>query len=194
MPYSNKSANILIGVGLLCFAALGMAACGQPSSRPPTAAPGSRQNIVGPDVAKSYTSLAQLRQDATWVALVRATGKSVTTTVGGVPYTISTVAVLKTVSGPPLPATIGLRQLGKVGNSQGLPVVSAIGTYIGYIQQFKDLSGVVAGQYVVIGGTQGLFYDASGAPTNPKLAAFARVNQDAIGLPAAISLAQAAQS
>lgn len=194
MKYSKKSSSALIRVGLSISAAVGVAACGQIPSLSSSTTSAPKQGVVEPSVAKSYTSLGQLRHDATSVALLRATGKRTTTNIGGITYTISKVAVLKTISGSSLPLTIALRQLGTVGNSQGPPVISTTGVYIAYIQQFRNISGAIAGQYVVIGGTQGLFYDSKGSTgTSPSSTSFVRVNPDATRLPAAISLTQAAQ-
>lgn len=144
-------------------------------------------------VAKTYTSLQQLRQDAASVAVLKPSGVTRVETVAGIPFTLATVAVAQTISGAALPSTLELRQLGN-GSDSRFPLVSDAKAYLAYLQPFEFERGApIAGQYVVIGGLQGLF---EGTPTSPSgaSASFARVDPDATALPSNVTVQQAASS
>jgi hypothetical protein len=150
-------------------------------------------------LAIGYVSLAQLRRDAAAVALLKPTGATTVTAIEHVPFTVATVNVLETVSGAPLPSTLGLRQTGAAGAFvQGCPpLVSRSDVYIAYVAPFEfQRGGPIAGQYVVVGGGQGLFRHAGPAPpANESAESFMRVHPSASSsLPAQISISQARQS
>ncbi len=157
----------------LCVAALAVGAlsagCG--ASDPPTHAhpvttPGQLQPVASEHVACStavdYRSLAQLRHDANAVAVLAPTGAQTVVTIAGVAFTTANVARLATVAGGRLPRTFRLRQLGAPGAARGDgcgPLVAPGSVYLAYLVPFKLRSHGrgLPGQYVVVGGTQGLF-------------------------------------
>ncbi len=149
------------------------------------------------DVAESYGSLVALRHDATTVAVLQPTGATRSESIDGIPWTISTVNVLETVSGEQIPGGLGLRQLGSGDGSVPGPLASPADLYLAYLQPYRTLGGLVAGQYVVIGSLQGLFEDPTSdatavlAPSARSDKSFARIDPDNTVLPAAISIAQA---
>jgi hypothetical protein len=150
-------------------------------------------------VAKEYTSLGELRQDATSVAVLSPNSVRHVETIAGVPFTVTTVNVVETISGATLPATLELRQSGD-GSDPSLPVVSNSRGYLAYLEPFELQRGApVTGEYVVVGVLQGLFeqVDGQSVPTGPAAAAsttFGRVDPDATSLPSTVTVAQATAS
>lgn len=155
-----------------------------------TTATGQTSMIVC-DMAVAYTSLSQLRRAAAAVVVFKPTGATSVGTIGTMPYTISTVRVLQRVSGPALPATFGLRQTGKAPVViEGCdPLVSRGHVYLAYVTGFRlgRTGPTVRGQYVVVGGAQGIFERVHDTT-------FARLDPGAGSLPARITIAQAASS
>ena len=142
--------------------------------------------------AKQYTSLAQLTQDATSVAVIQSTGAAKTETDGGIPWTITTMRVIRLVAGSALPSTLDLRQAGD-GTTVGYPVVSTGNLYLAYVQPFELQPGVQAstGQFVAIGGLQGLFEQSGTRVPGDSTSAFAPVTPGSDSLPANVSIADA---
>lgn len=186
----------------------GTAGCAGRAARAlPKAAPGHHLDV---SYAHAYSSLAQLRNSASSVAVLRATGSSTVITIGatghGIPWTLSTVNVVRQLSGPALPPSFELRQLGKAGvpvSTGDIPVADSLvskgGVYIAYLQPFTMGNGPVAGQYVTVGGLQGLFRDSQPgsnpiAPGNMSAKTFNRVDPNNPSLPAQISVTQAEQN
>ncbi len=160
------------------------------STKPPARA------LIETSAVKAYTSLSQLRQDATSVAILTPTSVTRVETIGPVPFALTTVTVSQQVGGVQLPTTLELRQLGD-GSAPGYPVVSPGNRYLAYIQPFELHRGVpVPGEYVVIGGLQGLFEDAGGSSASPAGASesFRRVDGDASALPMSVTAQQASAS
>jgi hypothetical protein len=90
-------------------------------------------------VAVSYRSLRQLRRDAQSVAVFKPTWASSVQEIAGVPFTIATVSVLKTVAGAALPSTIRLRQPGAPATVTGPgcePLVVTENLYLAYLTPF----------------------------------------------------------
>jgi hypothetical protein len=149
--------------------------------------------------AVEYRSLAQLRRDATSVAVFAPTGANTVIRIAGVPFTLAKVRLVATVAGARLPATLRLRQLGarRATSVAGCgPLVAAGSVYLAYVAPFKlrAHSPGVPGQYVVVGGTQGLFAHQGHAPVGDRSArSFHRVDPDS-RLPQRISIARAARS
>jgi hypothetical protein len=145
-------------------------------------------------IAVGYASLAQLRRDAASVALIRPTGAASVEWVHGVPFTVATVRVLETLSGTRPPDRIGLRQLGRAGDSVGGRLVSGDHVYLAFVRPFRWRRGgpPVGREYVVLGGEQGLYERPGGsAPADPTRRAFTRVDAAWPALPARISVADA---
>lgn len=170
-----------------------------PSATARSAERGVQGRIDTSDV-KGYTSLHDLRQDATSIAILRPSSVTRTETIKGLPFTVTTASVVQTVSGTSLPSTVELRQTGD-GSDPDYPIVSDTRSYLAYLQPFEFQPGVPVGnEYVVIGSLQGLFVQtASGAaapPASPPSAAttFDRVDVTATALPSTITLQQAQSS
>jgi len=132
--------------------------------------------------AVHYGSLAQLRRAATSIAMLRPTGVAAVRPVGGLPFTIATARVLKTLAGQPLLSGIQLRQMGsaKVSPGEGCaPLVSRGHIYLAYLGPFqlRPKGPRVHDQYVVVGGPQGLFEGVGEAvPADPSTRSFTRVD------------------
>lgn len=207
----------LVGVAVSLIAVVGMLPATGSSRGAGSEPPASRVRAVQErfDVSdvKAYSSLQNLRQDATSVVVFRPSSVTRVETITGVPFTVTTVSVVQTISGTPLPSVIELRQLGN-GTDPSFPLVSDSNLYLAYLQPFEFQPGVPVGQqYVVIGGLQGIFEQigaqsavpsGSAAPsTSTKLAplttpapstSFARVDPDAVALPSTITVQQAQTS
>lgn len=168
-----------------------------PRATAPSAGRRVQERIDTSDV-KEYTSLHDLRQDATSVAILTPSSTTRIETIKGIPFTVTTVSVKQTISGTPLPPTIELRQTGD-GSDPNYPIVSDTRSYLAYLQPFEFQPGVPVGnQYVVVGGLQGLFAQAGAGAVaaSPPTAAttFDRVDPSATALPASITLQQAQAS
>ncbi len=196
----------------LCVAALAVGAlsagCG--ASDPPThrhpltvTTRGQLQPVASEHVACStavdYRSLAQLHHDANAVAVLAPTGAQTVVRIAGVAFTTANVARLATVAGGRLPRTFRLRQLGAPGAARGDgcgPLVAPGSVYLAYLVPFKLRSHGrgLPGQYVVVGGTQGLFKHEGPSPVDDRSApSFRRVDPES-PLPARISIAEARRS
>jgi hypothetical protein len=190
----KRHKSLLAGAltSLAAVSVLGVAGCANSASG------GGESSHIDANNAFSYSTLGQLRRAATSVVVVQPTGAATQAKVGGVPWTISTVQVVRQVSGQKLPSAFGLRQLGSAATAQDSPVVAKGNLYLAYLQQFKTLAGRVAGQYVVIGGLQGLYQSADpgagAAAANDSVKSFTRVSPDSAGLPRNISIQEAMQS
>jgi hypothetical protein len=168
--------------------------CGS-SRRPLSSAPRPAQHIVC-DHAVDYSTLAQLRRASSSVAVVRPTGRTVVRKVGGVPFTISTVGVVETVRGAPLPATLDVRQTGTAATTLDScgALVSPGHVYIAYLSPFRlrHRGPVVRGQYSATGLFQ---HDGSAVPRDPSDRSFTDVSPGAgAALPGRISISLARRS
>lgn len=206
LPLSARGRRAISGF-LAITAAVAVAACGTQANRQHAATKPTtshKTTVIDQSYATSYASLAQLRQDATSVALIKPTATTSVETLGDVPWTITTVSVQKTLAGPALPATLGLRQAGQPGDTSGSegdvgtsPLVSTNSVYIAYLQPFRmsPTGPAVGDQYVTIGGLQGLFQDISAAaPSSPSTPAFTPVDPQSSTIPSTVSLLQAQSS
>lgn len=114
------------------------------------------------DATTSYGSLRALGRAASSIAALAPTTASRRLSIDGVPITITRVSVLETLAGKPLPTTIQLRQTGSPGvilTGACEPLVTAGERYLAYLTPFRlrHTGAPVDGQYVVTGGSQGLF-------------------------------------
>jgi hypothetical protein len=156
------------------------------------------QGRIDTSQVKEYTTLHDLRQDATSVAILRPSSVTRIETIKGIPFTVTTASVVQTLSGPSLPSTIELRQTGD-GSDPDYPIVSDTKSYLAYLQPFELQPGVPVGnEYVVIGSLQGLFVRAgtAAAPQSPPAPSttFDRVDPSATALPSTITFQQAQSS
>jgi hypothetical protein len=171
-------------------------------------ATGCGQTSVGHDhaqhidvsYAKTYSSLSELRRSATTVVLIRPTGRTKIVHIGKVPFTVATVEVVEQVAGVHVPHFFALRQLGSSSDNFSYSLVAAGKVYLAYIQHFTTLKGPVGNQYVIIGGSQGLFrsrlsnLQAILSQHNVSARVFYAVGRVSRTLPSPISIAQARRS
>lgn len=155
--------------------------------------------LISGSYAVGYGSLAQLRHDASSVAVLESTGDASTPAdSSGVPTTVTAMRVVRLLSGSSLPSTVDLRQLGVPGDS-GAPVVTTGSLYVAYLTPFQLEPGVDTGEYTLVGGLQGLFEQSSGTsvPSDSSSSftqAAPATAPDEPTMPTAISIAQAAGS
>jgi hypothetical protein len=156
---------------------------------------------VACSLAMEYRSLAQLRRDATSVAVAQPTGAVTVRRIGGIPSDDATVKLLSHVAGGPLPWTFTLRDVADpklVGDSGCAPVVSRSNAYLLYLMPFRRRRNgpAAAGRYVVVGGPQGVFvHIGTPPPSDPAQRSFVHQQSD-VGraLPQRISIADARRS
>jgi hypothetical protein len=145
----------------------------------------------------SYRSLAELRKDATSVVVLHPTGATTVRRVSGLPFTVAKVRVIERIAGSAIPASFGLRQTGArgvVGDEGCTALVSGAEVYLAYLAPFRlRVAGPgIPGQYVVVGGTQGLFQHAGPSVPADDAPAFSSVAHRAGSrLPTRISIAAA---
>jgi hypothetical protein len=150
------------------------------------------------DYAVEYTSLAGLRRAATAVAVLRPTGQATVRSIDSIPITIAKVKILTAVAGSPLPATLGLREDGRPGDLGGCaPLVSGNNVYLAYLVAFRLRRNgpPINGQYVSVGGAQGLFrHVGSRSLSDTSARSFVRLAPAGIPLPPRISILEAKRS
>ena len=183
---------------LLIVIALAVASCGSASAvNAGKRASDHRRISCTVDYAVEYTSLVGLRRAATAVAVLRPTGATTVRSIDSIPFTIAKVKILRTVAGGPLPSTLGLREDGRAGDGGGCaPLVAANHIYLAYLVPFRlRRSAPPSGQYVPVGGAQGLFrHVGRRSPSDTSARSFVRLAPDGIPLPPRISISQAKRS
>jgi hypothetical protein len=143
---------------------------------------------------KAYSSLQDLRADASSVAVIDPSSVTHVETINGIPFTVTTATVQETVSGQTLPSTIELRQTGD-GTDPNWPLVSSSATYLAYLQPFHFSSGGQVGdQYVVVGGLQGLFSHTPRDLSATGSTSFHSVGDHGPGVPSTVTVDQARAS
>lgn len=115
-------------------------------------------HVLSLSTAVAYTSLGQLRRDASSVAVLRATRRHSVHTVGGVPSTVTWMKVRRRLHGAPLPSTVRLDQLGRAG-VRGADIVVANKLYIAYLRPYRTHQGRVSREWTIVGGEQGLYVE-----------------------------------
>jgi hypothetical protein len=121
-----------------------------------------------------------------------------------IPITLSTVGVLELLGGEPLPSPFELRQVGGHFRTRdqstlvgGVPPVRPGRVYLAYLKPFqlhRD-QPPIAGQYVSVGGSHGIFEHAgSNAPTDESARTFARSSPEYRDRPENVSVADARSS
>jgi len=153
---------------------------------------GVTKRVVVCDAAVSYTSLAGLRRTAPSVVVFRATGARTLRKIAGIPFTVSTVSVLKTVAGKHLSSIVKLRQTAAVGVQGCETLVSRGNVYLAYLAPFRLRPGgrAIGGQYVTVG----LFVHGGSVVPRESAVAFSSLNAGQPSLPRRISIAQARRS
>jgi hypothetical protein len=155
--------------------------------------PGTDRAVIVCDAAVSYPNLAAVRRAATTVVLIKPTGVRTIRSLGGVPFTVSTVAVLLHLSGERLRPLFGLRQTGGPRiELEGAcpPLVSERDLYLAFVTPFRLRADgpAVRGQYSAIA----LYRHAGPSVPEDSAPAFARLGD--VPLPDRISIAQARTS
>lgn len=163
----------LITVAVLCLGGYALARPGAtprrsgwlayaPLARTSAVSPPPSTGVVVCDRAVGYRTLRALGRAASSIAVLAPTAITHPVSTVGVPFTITRVRVLETLAGKPLTAVIWLRQTGSVtavptGGCE--PLVSSKRRYLAYLAPFTSRPGGphIDGQYVVVGGSQGLF-------------------------------------
>ncbi|HEU0130712.1 MAG TPA: hypothetical protein VFQ85_06950 [Mycobacteriales bacterium] len=104
-----------------------------------------------------YTSVGELRKDATAVVVATATDRVVVETVADIPFTVTQLDVVETIRGLPVNAPILLRQLGSREVPADAPLVEPGATYLLFVRPFEFVAGVPTGQHVAVGAAAGIF-------------------------------------
>jgi hypothetical protein len=150
--------------------------------------------------AVAYRSLAQLRYDATAVAVVQPTGVFHNHRLAGLPSRDAQVRVLVRVAGRQLPSTLVVEDVADPridGSDSCGPVLAKGNTYLLYLTAVKrrPRGPSVHGRYFVVGGPQGAWAHPGPAPPGERARAFVHQQSD-VGqsLPKRISVAQARRS
>ena len=143
------SGGSAIAVGGLLVA---LAGCGSHTAH------ATATEVIEASRAHYYSSVTELGRDSTLVAMIRPTGQTTVEQIGGIPFTISTVAVQRTIKGRSSSTTLRLRETGSnttVGDVD--PLVSKGRTYVAFMQPFELTPGKATGQWVLTGAGAGLF-------------------------------------
>jgi hypothetical protein len=177
----------------IVFAGIAIGGCGASAvgdTQP--AAHGASPEHLTCSYAVSYSSLAQLRRGSSSVVVITPTGAQSVRRLAGVPYTVAKVRVVEPVAGKRLPRTFELRQIGRPGVGGCGPLVSSTDTYLAFVAAARLRRGGLPAhdQFVVVGGTQGLFGRPAGG--SPDHGSFTRqFAEPGSRLPLKVSVAQA---
>jgi mono/diheme cytochrome c family protein len=173
LPKGRWVLAALIAVAMLCLGGYALARPGgtpqrsgwaayAPLAKATTAAPSPSTGVVVCDRAMRYRTLRALGRAATSIAVLAPAAITHSVSTVGVPVTITRVRVLETLAGKRLPRVIWLRQTGSVtavpsGGCE--PLVSSKQRYLAYLAPFTSRPGgpQIDSQYVIVGGSQGLF-------------------------------------
>lgn len=182
-------------------ATLTIAGCGTAARSVVRDAPETGQQVAC-SFASEYKTLAQLRRDASSVAVVEPTGVVRTRVVSGIPMKDATVRVIEHVSGGRLPATFTLLDVADPrleGSQNCSPTISNGNAYLVYLTPFRlRRTGPPrgAGRFWVVGGPQGNYiHTGTPPPSDPQERSFLHQMSD-VGrsLPPRISIADARRS
>jgi hypothetical protein len=120
---------------------------------------------------KTYASIAELVADSSLVADVTVESQT-QTTIGGIPFTLSSVAVDGVLRGTGAPNMLVVDQVGDTSASAG-PLMASGGQYLVFLTPAPD------GNYYIVGVGAGLFQDSGSA--------YARLDTESPALPASVS-------
>jgi hypothetical protein len=199
---NSKAARLLVGaVVTLALGAAGCSSASQHEGAQRGTPTHNHRTFIAPDYAVGYQSLRQLHAAATAAAVLKPTSESRVVYVAGLPFTVTSVKVIATILGRPLPTTIGLREVGTsstylAGEPGIATVVSPRSEYLAYLQPFTFGNGPVPGQWVVVGGLQGLYRHegvvgeggSRATVPRPGVKSYLRVDPGATLLPGAVSV------
>lgn len=163
--------------GAWLLLALALTACSQR-----TAGTAQTTTMLEASRAKSYHSISQLARDSTAVVRAQASNRFSVEVIDQVPFTVTTMLVTEVLRGSVNGRTIQLRQLGgPEARLVGDPgIVTPNSAYLLFVMPFELKRGQTTGQYVVVGGSAGLFQDRNGI--------FERLDKESTDLPPMVSL------
>jgi hypothetical protein len=151
---------------LASFLALAVVAvCGGPQTQDGNGGTGEVQGGISASRVKEYRSLGELAKESTIVAVVRATGSAVVEKVHDIPFTVTTVEVIRGMRGTSAGTLLKVRQTGnpEIAMGDDLPAILRAGeTYLLFLYPFWFTEGVDTGQYYVMGDA-GIFAADMGA-------------------------------
>jgi hypothetical protein len=121
-------------------------------------------------------------------AIVVATARSSTTSdEGGIPVTVTSVDVARTLRGSVAGTTIPIHQLGAPGDAlEGVPVLQSGKTYLLFLTRFHYVPGDDTGQYVATGNPAGIFLQDGGK--------YLRLDRESTMLPSSTDESQVLQA
>jgi hypothetical protein len=178
-------------VGIAVLASLALAGC---SSGSETSGSAATSGSDGSRV-KLYSSLPELSADSAVIASGTVTNQRTAADIDSVTeFTISTMSVSAVVKGSGLASgsTLEVRQIGSAKHPGPAPLMTVGSTYLLYLTP-SGLSGPLASQYYVTGGTAGLYIAGSSGVAARSSGSFSHINSDeGDRLPADVTLAGAA--
>lgn len=132
-------------------------------------------------------SMSTLTASASSVAVVEPTGRSRVEYVTNIPFTVTTVRVVDSLSGTQLGGEIEIRQPGR-SSVEDQAILQPGGRYLAYLEPFMLEPGKVVNpsEFVITGGGAGLYASTGGA-------AYSKVDVESSGLPAQTTIGQAQQ-
>ena len=116
---------------------------------------------------KEYRSLAELAKESSIVAVVRATDSVILEKVHDIPFTVTTVEVIRGMRGTSAGTLLKVRQTGNPEIAMGddfPPILQAGETYLLFLHPFWFTEGEETGQYYVTGNA-GILAAANGSFT-----------------------------
>jgi hypothetical protein len=143
--------------------------------------PSDVQVFVGSRVHE-YTSLKELAKASSVIAVVRATSTTTVEMISNLPFTVTTVDVVKGIRGTSAGAQLKIRQLGRVGTVAGDGISGLLesgSVYILFLTRFEFSATEVTDQYVVTGEAGTFKADGSGS--------YLRLDKESTHLPGAIT-------
>lgn len=143
------------GGALLVIVATMLIASAASCASAPSGTPG---HIEGSRV-KTYNSIQQLSRDSALIVVALATGSHAEGADQGIPYTTTTVNVQNVLKGA-AGSTLKVRQLGNsttVTGGEFDPLLVAGQSYVLFLNAFTYGPGQETGEYVVVGGSAGLY-------------------------------------
>jgi hypothetical protein len=139
------------------------------------------RRVVTVSRAKAYGTVPALLRDADVVVVAHATDRRATESIGGIPFTITTLDQVERLRGEPVAATIDLRQLGAADTSvEGATLVEPGRTYLLFLTKQHDKDGVATGRYGIVGLQAGMYVSEGDGR-------FARADEDSPSLPTDVS-------
>ena len=107
---------------------------------------------------RMFSSLHSLASASDAVVVATATSRATTSDESGIPVTVTSVDVVRTLRGSVAGTSIPIHQLGAPGDAlEGVPVLQSGKTYLLFLTAFHYVPGDDTGQYVATGNPAGVF-------------------------------------